>query len=178
MENEVWLAKLYDREEAVLHDLSAEYGRAARAIAFRILENRADAEECENEALLRLWNSIPPQKPDSVRAFYFRIVRNLAIDRYRAQNGKNTCSLDELGDVLPAETDDAVEQKALTQAINAFLSEQPKKNRVAFVRRYFYGWSVAEIARGAGMRENTVSALLYRMRRSLQEYLEKRGILS
>lgn len=178
MENEVWLTRLEAREETVLHDLSAEYGRAARAIAYRILENRADAEECENEALLRLWNSIPPQRPDSVRAFYLRIVRNLAIDRYRAQTGKNTCSLEELGDVVPAETEDAVERKTLTEAINAFLADQPKKNRVIFVRRYFYGFSVAEIAKREGMRENAVSALLYRMRRSLQEYLEGKGILS
>ena len=80
---------LTERDESALTIIEREYGRLYRKISLDILSNQQDAEECCNDALMRVWNSIPPIHPDSLRAYLVTIVRHLSIDRYKA--GKAKC---------------------------------------------------------------------------------------
>lgn len=78
------IALFFARAEAAIAALSEKYGADCRRIAANILKNTLDAEECVNDAYLAAWNTIPPQKPDPLRAYLLRIVRNIAITRYHA----------------------------------------------------------------------------------------------
>ena len=87
-------------------------------------------------------------------------------------------SLGELAECVPAPAlDEAVEGRALGLAIDAFLDTVSKDSRVIFLRRYWFGDSVKEIARSLGMTQNAVSVRLNRTRQQLHTYLYKEGYL-
>lgn len=83
MEDRGIIELFYARMEQGIVELSNKYGRLCYTIAYNILISRSDAEECENDTYLRVWNTIPPVWPDCLRAYVSRIVRNLALDRVR-----------------------------------------------------------------------------------------------
>ena len=76
---------LYDaRDERAIAETAAKYGSFCTSIALNILQNLQDAEECVNDTWLRTWNSIPPARPNVLKAYLGRITRNLALDKYKA----------------------------------------------------------------------------------------------
>ena len=70
------IKKLYERSEEAIKELSDKYGALCQGIANRILGNEQDAEECLNDALLAVWNTVPPEKPDPLSAYICRIWKN------------------------------------------------------------------------------------------------------
>ena len=146
----------------------------------------AIAETINDDTWMNAWNGIPPARPACLSAFLGKITRNLAISRYRAGHAvKRTGdrlseSLDELGDFLtPASNnvEEAVDRRALEEAINSYLDTVTEKQRRLFVRRYFYMDSISEIAGMYGIGQSDVKVTLLRMRRSLQKVLEKEGLI-
>ncbi len=129
---------------------------------------------------MKVWNSVPPQRPDSLTAFLGAIARNLSLDRYRARSaekrgrGQPEAALDELALCATAcgSLDDGL---ALTEALNIFLAELPPKTRKIFMRRYWFFDSAKEIAQRYAMTEGSVKMHLSRTRRALKKYLEKEG---
>lgn len=182
MEDEqiIWL--LERRNEQAIDQLHTKYGTLLRQIAENILNNPLDAEECVNDAYLAIWNSIPPGKPDSLKGFLFRILRNQAIKKYHYNTAKKRNSF---YDVALAELEecissgDSMEQrfleKQLTEALNRFLGQLPAKDRILFVRRYWYADSLEKIAAESGMSKNRIAVRLFRVREKLKRDLEKEG---
>ena len=76
------IALLYQRDEQVLDLLHKQYGALCFQIAYRITGNREDAEECVNDMLMSVWNSIPPNRPDHLPAYCAALVRNSALQKY------------------------------------------------------------------------------------------------
>ena len=74
----------FERSEQAIDELSKKYGPLCKKIAFNILGNGLDSEECVNDAYLGIWNAIPPQKPDPLSTFVCKIVRNTAIKKYHS----------------------------------------------------------------------------------------------
>ncbi len=170
-----------ERDERAITASAEKYGAYCFAIAQNILKNSEDSEECVNDTWLKTWNVIPPQMPRCLRAFLGKITRCLAFDKYRAttcekRGGTNIDeALDTLIEVLP-ETSDAeseYEAKLLGEALNRFLAELPKRERDIFLCRYYFLYSISEIAKKHGMRENYVRNLLSRTKKKLKTYLEK-----
>lgn len=170
------------RSEDALRETQSKYGKYCTAIAHNVLDSHEDAEECVNDAYLRLWNAIPPAKPSSLKAFLGKIVRNLALDRYNASkaakrfNSSVELALYELEECLPSTDAPLADEYALRAAINGFLAELPAKTRIIFMRRYWYLCSVKEIAESMRMSESNVKVTLLRTRQKFKEYLEKEGI--
>ena len=169
---------LFARSERALACLREQYGRLCRRIAMNILHSEQDAEECENDAYLTVWQTVPPADPDPLMPYLAKIVRNLALDRYRYNHAARRYAgaeelLDELADVV-TDTDEA-ERAALAAAIDRFLAASKADDRRMFVRRYWYGDSVEAIAAQYGIPENRVSVRLYRMRGQLRRALEDEG---
>lgn len=79
------IIELYEnRDQQAISQSDIKYGGYCYSVGYNILGVREDTEECVNETWLRAWNSIPPQKPRMLSAFFGRITRNIAFDRYRA----------------------------------------------------------------------------------------------
>lgn len=170
------------RTEQAIVELSAKYGTVCNRIARNILKSDLDAEECVNDTYLAAWNSIPPQKPDPLRTYIFRIVRNIAIAKYHAntsekRNSYYDVALDELENCLiaSATVEQEISKNELSQAIDSFLDTLDRENRIIFVRRYWYADSISDIAEMLQMSNNNVSVHLARTRGKLKKYLKKEG---
>lgn len=184
MEDQKIIALLFERSEQGMTELIAKYGKLLRRIAWNILGNALDAEECANDTYLSVWNAIPPEQPRSLAAFCCAIARNNALSRYQWDNAQKRNShydiaLDELGESLPAlgNVESEAEIKELTACINRFLADQKQEDRYLFVRRYYFADSVAELAAQTGKSPHSVSVHLFRIREKLQKYLRKEGLL-
>ena len=171
-----------ERSDRAVSELSAKYGKLVFKIAQNALHNREDAEECVNDTYLGVWNAIPPQRPNSLLAFVCRIARNISINRYKRdparKHGAYGVCYDELRECIPSDetVESRYDESELSRLIDEFLDELDKKNRMIFVRRYYYMDSFALIAAAAGMNEGAVRTRLSRMRVKLKDYLESRGV--
>ncbi len=173
----------YARSEQAIVELSAKYGKVCNKVAKNILNNILDAEECVNDAYLGAWNTIPPQNPNPLLTYICRIVRNLSIKKYHVntsvkRNSFYDAALDELEDcIASAESVEAeISAKELTRLIDSFLDTLDAESRMLFVRRYWYSYSVPELAEQFSLKSNTVSVRLSRIRDKLRDYLKKEGV--
>ncbi len=176
MGDEKIIALYFERDERALLETERLYGRLCLTVARSITESEADAEECLNDTLLRLWNAIPPEHPKSLKAFSLRTVKNLALDKLERRNAKKRAAilleLDECIGVFASETAD----EELRNALNEFLETLDRTDAVIFMRRYYYSEPVKTIAERLGCKENAVSKQLRKMRQGLRNFLEERGI--
>ena len=170
------------RDEQAIAESRAKYGKLCRYIAQSILASPEDAEEVENDAYLKAWNSIPPQNPHSLSAYLAAICRSGAIDRLRGKTrvkrgGAYAETVEELSECLPdGDAAQITDRIVLRDALNRFLRELPKEQRVLFMQRYWWALSVKELARTHKMSENSVKSSLFRIREKLRDYLCKEGI--
>lgn len=171
------------RSEQAIHEVMSTYHSLCAGVARKILIDERDVEECVQDACIRAWNTIPPQKPHSLGAYLACITRNLALDRYAYNHADKrstalTTAFEELEPFLPGSGDPAAssDEDLLRQVLNDFLRQLPKEKRIIFVRRYFYGDSVRDIAVFCGCTEGKVRTVLFRVRSDLRLALEKEGI--
>ena len=173
----------WDRNERAIEETQKSYGKYCYSIAYHILHDREDSEECLNDTWHRVWSAIPPARPARFRLYLAKITRNLAFDRYRRQlsdkrgGGEMEAVLDELAEVTAdtADVETELRNRELRQCIADFTANLPQRERRIFIGRYFYAQSVADLAKELHLRENHVSVLLTRIRRKLREQLEKEG---
>lgn len=173
---ELFLARM---EQAIV-ELSKKYGAVCGNIARNILKNDRDAEECVNDAYLAAWNTIPPEKPDPLKTYIFRIVRNISITKYHAgtsakRNSYYDIALDELECCLAdfSTVEQEIDAGELSRQIDNFLDTLNEENRVMFVRRYWYSDSISDIAERFHTNNNNVSVRLSRIREKLKKHLKK-----
>ncbi|MBE6959900.1 MAG: sigma-70 family RNA polymerase sigma factor [Ruminococcaceae bacterium] len=182
MEDNQILSALFDRNETAMTVLSVKYGHLYRSILWEILENSQDVEECANDTLLAVWNSIPPNMPQNLSAYICKIARRIGIDRLRYQTRKKRGSgyavtLSELENCLPDTRFSNPEDRMHIRAVlSQFLGELDITTRVLFIRRYVWMESVSSLAIRYNLIENTVSARLSRARKKLKKVLEKEEI--
>ena len=170
------------RSEYAITETNVKYGGYCRKIAMNIVSSAEDSEECVNDTYLSAWNSMPQERPDLLAPFLAAITRNHAITIYRKNHsqkrgsGQTALALDELFEVAgPSSTEEEVDLKMLLQHINSFLEGLSSNDRIAFVRRYFYVDSLADIASALGVSESAVKSLLFRQRQKLKDFLTKEG---
>ena len=178
------IALYWARDEKALEETDCKYGGYCRSIAYNILQNREDSEECVNDTWLRAWNAMPPQRPNILSSFLGKITRNLSLDRYKLSHaakrggGQLPVALDELGDCVPngQNVEEELALKELSRLLDRFLRDLPERDCCVFLRRYWYVDSTADIAKRYQMAEGSVKSCLYRTRQKLKTYLEKAGV--
>ena len=183
MEDSEIVALYWQRNEAAIGETRRKYGRYLAKIAHNILSSREDGEEIVNDTCLKAWNSIPPDRPDSLAAFLGKITRRLSIDALRTRTrvkrgaGEYALSLSELEECIPGETgpEEQLELSLLAQAISNYLRTLAPQARNAFIGRYFYLDPLKEVAAHLGMSESKAKTVLYRVRQGLKTYLTQEG---
>lgn len=177
------LELLWARAESALDALAQKFGPRLYRTAMNILSDHQDAEEAVNDTYLALWNAIPPERPNPLAGYVHRTGRNIALKKLRfllaqKRQSEYDVSLDELASALPGgNLEDSLDARELGRAIDGFLDTQNATSRVLFVRRYWYGDGVKELAKDMGMTESAVSVRLSRTRSQLKHYLYKEGFL-
>ncbi len=183
MDDNAIVALFLKRTETAIAETQKKYGKYCHRIAKNILENDDDAEECVNDAYLKLWNSIPPNHPENFQAFVGKVTRNLALDLYtklnarKRTNSRYTTAIDELSECLADDSSgDFTDNLALSELLSSFLRTLPEKQRNIFIRRYWYMDNVKSIARTYDITEANVNVILCRTRDLLKHYLESEGV--
>ncbi len=173
----------FARDEQAIAETEQKYGRFCWRIAMNVLGVWEDAEECVSDTYLSAWKQIPPTVPQSLKAFLGRIVRNLSISRFRAMRAKKRYNgmevlLSELGDCVPS--DQHVEQIAEAKEFSGYISEWldslPEEDCMLFVRRYWFGDAVQELAEKCGITAAQMAQRMLRLRKGLRAALEQKGV--
>lgn len=166
--------------EQAIPVLQDTYGHLCMKIIYQILNDFEDTNECVNDVWLAVWNKIPPERPDSLKAYVCRIARNLALKKldYNTadkRRGETVSLMEELETCVP-DSGSEYEQVELVEIINQFLGQLDKESRVIFLKRYWYAEPLESIAKEFGYSKNHVSVKLTRIRKRLKRYLENEGI--
>ena len=172
------------RNESAIDALSQKYHKFCYSIVMNILPDTRDLEECLNDFYLRIWNSIPPDSPACLPAYLARIVRNIALDRYsyntaKKRNSNLTTAFEELEPYLSIQeytVDNYINEQVFKEFINNFLRKQSKHARIFFIRRYWFGDSIKQIATECKVSEEKVKTTLFRTRNKLKLAMIKEGI--
>ena len=179
------VALYWQRNEEAIQITRDQYGKFLYRIAYNILHDHADCEECQNDTYLGVWHAIPPTRPKSFRAFIARIMRNIATDKYYEKTSKKripselSVSLEECGEFLShhENPDDRVLAEELGKMISAFLWSLSEKDRYIFMSRFYLVEPIDVIAKELHLSESAVYKKLTKLKRDLKQYLEERGVL-
>lgn len=183
MEDSRIIELYFERNEQAIKETGQKYGGFCYRIAMNVLGIMEDAEECVNDTYYSAWKQIPPTRPDDFKAFLGRITRNISISRFRAMRAKKRYNsmeimLSELNDCVPSS--DNVEQKIeamqLGEYISDWLDSLPEEDQVLFVRRYWFGDAVHELAYQCGTTAAKMAQRMLRLRKGLRAALEKKGV--
>ena len=185
MEDEKIIELFFARSEQALQEVEHRYGTYCQSIAMRVLSNKEDAAECMNDLYMAAWNTIPPSRPQSLKLFLGRMTRNIACDRYdrnRAQKRGTelTIILEELqdfADIQGPTIEEQAEAGELHELLSQYLYSRNREQRDMFVRRYWYGDSVAQIAKRHRCSAGKVKSALFQMRKQLKDILAQGGNL-
>ena len=176
MTDERIIEMLFNRDEAALGEIEKKYSAFCHTVAANILAIREDREECVNDVLLALWNAIPPERPESLKAYISRIVRNIAYNKTRAMGTWKRCASfltvgDEFLETIP-DTADLAEQFEASRAgeiINKFLETARTDDRRIFIMRFWLGLEYSDISRHTGFSESKIKVSVHRTRKALAE---------
>ena len=172
----------FARDEQAIKETDVKYGKLCHSIAYNILNNNEDSEECVNDTYIGVWNAIPPTRPNSFMAFLCKITRNVSLKRIEAmarqkRSQATMVSLDDLAEILPDESiRENISNDNLTELISDFLRKEKADVRNVFIRKYYFFDSIGDIAKQYGFTQSKVKNMLYHTRNKLKEYLIKEGI--
>ncbi len=176
---------LFERREKALGEVQIKYEAFCHTVSSNILSMREDREECFNEMLLVLWNNIPPEKPQNLKAYIAKIIRNIALKKSRSENIWRRCSnFADVGEEFLETIPDSLslaerfESERAGEIINDLLGKLPQHEREVFVLRYYFGEKVSDVAYDMGFTVGKVKSILMRIRIKLSERLKKEGILN
>lgn len=173
----------WQRSEGAIKETASKYGTYLHSIAYHILYNEEDAEECVNDTYHDAWRAMPPHRPSILSTFLGKITRRISIDLWRKQSagkrggGEMTLVLDELEECISGNSDVEmeIEHQELQKKINTFLLGLPRLERQVFMCRYWYIDSVSDIAKQFKCSESKIKSMLFRTRKKLRAMLEKEG---
>lgn len=184
MEDKTIIELFFARDPKAIEVSSQKYGRYCYKIAYNILSNKEDSEECVNDAFLAAWENIPPQNPNILSAYFGKITRNISLKKYRLQTtqkrGGTTKLLpfEELNDCIPEKSGvfDQLDVKEISYIIDDFLRNLVKSERYIFIRRYWYCDSIEDICNSTGFNKGQVKMKLSRIRKKLLLKLGEEGV--
>lgn len=179
MEDKKIIDLFFSRSEQAISETKAKYNTLCMKIANSILFNCEDAEECVSSSYLKLWNAIPPKKPESLCGYLCKIVRNTALTAFaRISRRGYDEQYEELDEIIPSgmTTEQEYESRNISELLNEFLGGRKRRSREIFTARYYFNMSIKEIASGFDMSETAVRSRLLRTRTELRQYLLERGV--
>ena len=183
MSDEEIIALFWQRDEQAIKETDIKYKKFLLSLAYNIIHDISDSEECLNDTYIGAWNSIPPSKPTLLQAFLATIMRRTAIDRYKERKRQKriaselTVSLSEVEDFIADDSDmySETDAKELGRVISDFVRSLPERRMYIFMSRYYVARPIKEIAELLGCSESTVNKEISSIKRYLKEKLEKEG---
>ncbi len=184
LDDEEIIELYWQRKEEAISETDNKYGELLFRIAYNILNDKSDSEECQNDTYLDVWNAIPPTRPRVFLAFISKIARRIAIDLYRKKARKKSIpsefksSIEELEYCLQGEgeIDSSLNVNELSRLINGYVKSLPDKQRYIFVGRFYFSSSIEQIARELGVTPSNVYKSINKIKKGLKEHLKGNGV--
>ncbi len=164
-------------DQSAARDLTMRLTPVVLAHAFRLLGDRAEAEDVAQDAMMRLWKIAPDwrQGEAKVTTWLFRVVANLCTDRLRKRRFSGP-GLDEIPD--PADPSrsaaEQIQERTRAAALQAALAALPERQRQAVVLRHIEGLGNPEIAEVMEISVEAAESLTARGKRALAARLAAR----
>ncbi len=170
------------RDEKAIDETDFKYKKYLLSIAYNVLYDRLDCEECLNDTYIGAWNAMPPTRPNLLKAFLTTIVRRVAIKRYHNKRKKTaipsemTISLSELGDFISSDDVELdFDARRLGGVISGFVRSLSERRQFIFISRYYISDSIDTIARELQLSRSMVNKELAAIRVALKAKLESEG---
>ena len=171
----------FKRNEAAIFETSEKYTPYCSVIARNILHDEQDEEECLSDTWLTAWNNIPPTRPNCLKAFLGKITRNISLNLFRKKHAAKRSAVfepfDELSECVPEKesVEEEAEANVISEYLDEFIRRLPEIKRYVFIRRYWYGDGISDIAENAKISATKVKNILASLRKKLREELIKEG---
>ena len=173
----------WQRDQSAIDKTDRKYGRYLYTVAYNLLHDPLDCEECKNSTYLSAWNAIPPDRPDVFKAYLTKIMRRISINRFKEKTRQKrvpselTESLSELGlDPVDRSTpEEELEAIELGRVISRYLRGLDDRGRCVFISRYYFADPIKQIAKNFGVTESAIYKELTAIRDRPKEHLEKEG---
>ena len=176
MKEEKLIARAVKGDAAAFNELLAGHEKKMYAVCLRMCANHEDAQDCLQEAMLRVYRSISGFKGQSAfSTWLYRVTMNTCLDELRRRKGKATTSLDGLLDSgwSPSDEEDTPEKHAIgaeqRRAVQTMIAELPEDMRAAVVLRDIQGYSYEEISQMLEINVGTIKSRISRGREKLRE---------
>lgn len=177
MENEGQLIQRAAAGDAsAFNELLGAHEKQMYVVCYRMCGNYNDAQDCLQEAMLRVFRALPGFKSQSsFSTWLYRITMNACLDELRRRKTRRNASLDGLleeGWSPKSESeapDDQVVRSERAKALHAAIAELPEEMRSAIVLRDIRGFSYEEIADMLNMNIGTIKSRISRGREKLRE---------
>ena len=174
----------WTRKENAIDETDKKYGQLLFKIAYNILNDRLDSEECQSDTYLSVWNTVPPTRPTVFCAFISSIARRIAINKYKEATRKKripsqlTISMEDLKESLHSDLSVEEEYSAdeLGKLINNYVWSLNKRQRCIFVGRFYMAEPIEELAKTLHIAVPTVYREIKKIKQGLKEYLIKNGV--
>lgn len=172
----------WERQERAIDETDFKYRKYLFTIAYNILCDREDCEECLDDTYMGAWNTIPPERPRMLKAFLTSIMRRVSVNRYNEKNRQKRvpsnmmASLDDLEDVMGDNSFiRETEAEELGKVISDYLRSLNKRQRYIFMSRYYVAEPIDKIAQELGVSKSTVNKDIAIIKSGLKNALIKEG---
>jgi len=179
------IIKLYfDRNERAIEETDLKYGKLLYTVAYNCLKSKECSKECQNDAYLEVWNTVPPTRPKALRPFLVKIVRCISINRYKQMRAEKripselTVSMEELSYALQSDrgAEEAYRAKEIGRVISDYVRGLSQKRQYIFMERYYMAGTVEDIANALRLTESAVYKELAKIKAGLKLHLERNDI--
>ena len=184
IEDEQIIELYWQRSENAIQETDKKYGQFLFRIAYNILHDRLDCEECQNDTYLDVWKAIPPTRPTVFPAFITKIMRRIALDRYKEKTAKRripseyTVSMEDIKDTLHSNetVDSEYAAEELGKIISDYVRSLTDRQRYIFIDRFFLAEPVETIASDLAISVPTVYREIDKIKQGLKTYLESNEV--
>lgn len=170
----------FARSDNAIGEADKKYHGLLFSIIFTILQNERDAEECLNDVYMKLWGSIPPNRPISFRAYAVKIARNTAMTAFRRNNAekrRSKGSVESFEGLTETAFEDGSERtEKIREIINSYLLSIDERKTYIFMSRYYFNKPIKEISQKLRCSESTVNKEINKIKIELKEKLTEGGI--
>ena len=169
---------------AAFSELMTMHEKRMYAVALRMCANREDAQDCLQDAMLRVYRSIGGFKgQSSFSTWVYRITMNPCLEELRRRKTRSASSLDTMleGGWSPTDGENGPEKQAVAseqrRVLNSAIADLPEDMRSAIVLRDVQGFSYEEIAEMLEVNIGTIKSRISRGREKLRQILRENAEL-
>lgn len=183
-EDENIVEMYWQRDPDAIQETDKKYGHLLWTVAYNVLCDVQDCEECQNDVYLDVWNAIPSTRPTSLAAFAVRIMKRIAIDRYKEKSRQKripsqlTMSIEDLKKTISSgvTVEEEYDAKEVSQMISDYVWSLNDRQRYIFIDRYYMAEPVEKTAAELQISMQTAYREIVKIKRGLKKHLERNGV--